>query len=530
MLYDTLYINGKIFTSDDSTPFVEAMAVKDGKILWTGKTAEASIGEAAGLVDLEGRCVVPGFIDSHQHCLKMANSQNSLLVLPPNINSIEELIEAVARVREEQGPQIPVYGWGYEEGKLKELRTPTKDDLDKAVTDVPVIIFRTCGHVCTVNSKALELLNITSETPDPVGGKIGRDESGQPNGILYENSATHAKVLLPVLTAEDTANNLVSYGHLLASQGVTTVSDMGGEHGLDYNTAFTKAIEQGFKTKVGFYYRWDLAKDDPDFIIDEATQKPENQIRMCGIKLLGDGSVGGKTAWFHEPYPGTENHGAPVCTDEEIEEAMAFCREHQCQLSVHAIGDKAIDRCLDHFCGEPTWTPAPVPTFRIEHAGTATPEAVRKAVNSGVAFNGQPIFLYAEITSHVGSLGLERTRKCYPMKSWMEAGLQCCISTDSPATSWVTPTDPMVSLKAATTRIAWDGTDCGQDEVISLEDAIKLYTRESAIVLGFTNTGVLAPGYCADFVILDRDIFNLPCDQLDQVKVQETYINGERVY
>lgn len=530
MLYDTLYINGKIFTSDDTTPFAEAMAVKDGKILWTGKTAEASIGEAAGLVDLEGRCVVPGFIDSHQHCLKMANSQNSLLVLPPNINSIEELIEAVARVREEQGPQIPVYGWGYEEGKLTELRTPTKEDLDKAVTDVPVIIFRTCGHVCTVNSKALELLNITSETPDPVGGKIGRDENGQPNGILYENSATHAKILLPVLTAEDTANNLVSYGHLLASQGVTTVSDMGGEHGLDYNTAFTKAIGQGFKTKVGFYYRWDLAKDDPDFIIDEAAQRPENQIRMCGIKLLGDGSVGGKTAWFHEPYPGTENYGAPVCTDEEIEEAMAFCREHQCQLSVHAIGDKAIDRCLDHFCGEPTWTPAPVPTFRIEHAGTATPEAVHKAVNSGVAFNGQPIFLYAEITSHIGSLGLERTRKCYPMKSWMEAGLQCCISTDSPATSWVTPTDPMVSLKAATTRIAWDGTDCGQDEVISLEDAIKLYTRESAIVLGFTNTGVLAPGYCADFVVLDRDIFNLPCDQLDQVKVQETYINGERVY
>ncbi|MBR4074349.1 MAG: amidohydrolase family protein, partial [Firmicutes bacterium] len=246
MLYDTLYINGKIFTSDDSTPFVEAMAVKDGKILWTGKTAEASIGETAGLVDLEGRCVVPGFIDSHQHCLKMANSQKSLLVLPPNINSIQELIEAVARVREEQGPQIPVYGWGYEEGKLQELRTPTKDDLDQAVTDVPVIIFRTCGHVCTVNSKALELLNITSETPDPVGGKIGRDESGQPNGILYENSATDAKVLLPVLTAEDTANNLVSYGHLLASQGVTTVSDMGGERGLDFNTAVTKAIEQGF--------------------------------------------------------------------------------------------------------------------------------------------------------------------------------------------------------------------------------------------------------------------------------------------
>ncbi|MBQ2867507.1 MAG: amidohydrolase family protein, partial [Firmicutes bacterium] len=280
MLYDALYINGKIFTSDDSTPFVEAMAVKDGKILWTGKTAEASIGEAAGLVDLEGRCVVPGFIDSHQHCLKMANSQKSLLVLPPNINSIEELIEAVARVREEQGPQIPVYGWGYEEGKLQELRTPTKDDLDQAVTDVPVIIFRTCGHVCTVNSKALELLNITSETPDPVGGKIGRDDSGQPNGILYENAATDAKVLLPVLTAEDTANNLISYGHLLASQGVTTVSDMGGERGLDFNTAFTKAIEQGFKTKVGFYYHLGLAKANPDFVVNEETMSPENQIRM----------------------------------------------------------------------------------------------------------------------------------------------------------------------------------------------------------------------------------------------------------
>lgn len=530
MLYDTLFINGKIFTSDDSAPFVEAMAVKDGKILWTGKTSEAAMGEAAGLVDLEGRCVVPGFVDSHQHCLKMANYQKSLLVLPPNINSIEELIPEIRRVREEQGPDIPVYGWGYEEGKLAELRTPTRYDLDQAVTDTAVMIFRTCGHVCSVNSKALELLNITSETPDPVGGKIGRDENGQPNGILYENAATDAKVILPVVTAEATANNLVTYGRLLASQGITTVSDMGGECGLDFITAFKQAIEQGFKTKVGYYYHLALAKENPDFILNEETMSPENQIRMCGIKLLGDGSVGGKTAWFHEPYPGTDNYGAPVCTDEEILEALAYCREHQCQLSVHAIGDKAIDRCLDYFCGEPTWTPAPVPTFRIEHAGTATPEAVRKAVNAGIAFNGQPIFLYAEITSHVGSLGLERTRKAYPMKSWIEAGLQCCISTDSPATSWVTPTDPMVSLKAATTRIAWDGTDFGQNEIISLEDAIKLYTRESAIVLGFTNTGVLAPGYCADFVVLDRDIFQIPCSDLDQVKVKATYINGEQVY
>lgn len=530
MIYDTLYINGRIFTSDDNNPFVNSMAVKDGKIVWTGAIADVNIGEAKSVVDLDGRCVVPGFIDSHQHCLKMANSQNSLLVLPPNINSIEELIENVSRVREEQGPGIPVYGWGYEEGKLAELRTPTKDDLDRAVTDVPVIIFRTCGHVCSVNSKALELLKITAETPDPVGGQIGHDENGEPNGILYENAATASRVLLPVLTSEDTAENLVSYGRLLASQGVTTVSDMGGEMGLDHNEIFDLAIAKGFKTKVGFYYRWSLAKDDPDYLRDPSAQDPERQIRMAGIKLLGDGSIGGKTAWFHEAYPGTENYGAPVCTNEEIEEAMAFCRKHQCQLAVHAIGDKAVDRCLDYFCGEPTWTPAPVPTFRVEHAGTATPKAVRRAVASGVAFNGQPIFLYAEITSHVGSLGLERTQKAYPMKSWMEAGLQCCISTDSPATSWVTPTDPFVSLKAATTRIAWDGTDCGQDETISLEDAIKLYTRESAIVLGYTNTGVLAPGYCADFVVLDRDIFQIPCDQLDQVKVQETYINGERVY
>ena len=538
MTYDTLYINGKIFTSSDDTPFVEAMAVKNGRIVWTGAAKDAPTNEvapeseavAAEVVDLAGACVVPGFVDSHQHALEMADAQNHLLVLPPNINSIEELIENVAQVREEQGPDLPVYGWGFEEGKLAELRTPNKYDLDRAVTDVPVVIFRSCVHVAAVNSKALELLNITKDTPDPQGGKIGRDENGEPNGILYETAATAAKSLFPVPTAEATAENLVTYGNLLSSQGVTTAAEMGSKISFDYRIAFKKAQMLGFKTKIGFYYRWTLAREDENFVITAKDQSPENQIRIAGVKLFGDGSIGGKTAWFHEPYYNVDTYGAPVCTEEDIDEAIAFAKKYKCQVAIHAIGNKAIDTALDHFCAEDSWMNEPVPTFRIEHAGTATPEAVQRAVKSSVAFNGQPIFLYAEITSHVGSLGLERTQKCYPMKSWMEAGLQCCISTDAPATSWVTPTDPMVSLKAATTRIAWNGTDCGQDEIISLEDAIKLYTRESAKVLGFTNTGVLAPGYCADFVILDRDIFQIPCADLDQVKVKSTFINGEKVY
>ena len=142
----------------------------------------------------------------------------------------------------------------------------------------------------------------------------------------------------------------------------------------------------------------------------------------------------------------------------------------------------------------------------------------------------QPIFLYAEIESYLVNMGLERTQENYPIADWIKAGVRFAFSTDAPATAWAEPSDPFVCLKGAVTRKAYDGTDCGQRHKVDIETAIRLYTAESAPMLGFEDVGMLKEGYAADFIILDRDILSIPSDDIDKVKVEETYIDGQQVF
>ena len=217
---DVLYKNCKIFTSDKDNPYAEAMAVKDGRILWVGKEKEAP--ESDKVVDLDGKRVLPGFVDSHMHAIMLADCCRQISALPPSVNSIEELIIKIGEKRHSQNEGEWIFGWGYDEGKLKEQRAPNRYDLDRGCSDSPVVVKRTCGHVYAVNSKALELAGVTADTPDPEGGKIGHYENGEPNGILYENARTVLDGVIAEKTPEDMADDLVYLNDILVSQGVTT--------------------------------------------------------------------------------------------------------------------------------------------------------------------------------------------------------------------------------------------------------------------------------------------------------------------
>ena len=555
MKYDTVYINGKIFTANPAAPYGQAMTVRDGKIAWIGAMdglEEADTGNAE-IVDLGGRRVLPGLVDGHMHAIQLAECYTQISALPPAVHSIEELITAIRAVRckqKEQQDDMPeeqqwIQGWGFDEGKLAERRTPTRYDLDRGADDVPVFMLRTCAHICVVNSKALALAGVTRETPDPAGGKIGRDENGEPNGILYENARVLVTDIMPELTTEQVADNLVNLSALLVSQGVTTAADMGEFIDYDYNQVYGRAIEKGMKIRVAGYYMWDNVRNKEGFTITAEDQDPARQFRVAGIKLIGDGSVSGRTAWCDIPYLPKEDqkgcggqaaaeYGIPVCTEEEIEEAKAFCKAHKCQLSIHCMGAKAIDRAVDHAWQEAPWVEGAeknVPSVRMEHVAMPTPQAIeRAAASASIAWVTQPIFLYAEIESYLKNLGEERTRASYPLADWQKAGVRFSFSTDAPATAWATPSDPFVCIKGAVTRKAYDGADCGQAHRVDVETAIERYTAKSAPMLGFTDVGMLKEGYAADFIVLDRDILAIPAEEIDQVQVEETYIRGEKVY
>ena len=526
------FVNGKIFTSDTSEPgalYAEALLCDGGRILFAGAEKDLPAGEYPR-IDLGGRTVIPGFVDAHMHPVMLADFSRQIACLPPKVNSIQELIQEIARVRSEKPEGGWIKGWGYDEGKFAEHRSPNRYDLDKGSSDFPVFLTRSCEHIRCVNSKALELAGITRDTPDPQGGEIERDEHGEPTGVLKENARDLVLPFMPPETKESTVASLIDLGDLLTSQGIVAVTDMGNLHEGGNYEFYEEAVKRGFRQRVSLYYMWDYFMDDPLFDITPELMDRNRQIRIAGLKLIGDGSISGKTAWLSEPYLGTEECGFPVYSDESMERALEFCKRTGCQLSVHAMGGRAIDRVIDRVYPEKDWTDGKVPCLRVEHLTEPSDRAVARAAERGFGFASQPIFEYCEIETYKSNMDPERLRHIYPHRTMLDRGVKLCLSTDAPATSWAVPSDPFSNLKSAVTRYACDGTDIGQDERLDIETAMILYTKESAEVSGFAGLGVLKPGYAADFAVLSDDLFTVDPMKIDEVCVEETYIGGERVY
>ncbi|MEC1524965.1 amidohydrolase [Neobacillus niacini] len=522
------FINGKIFTSNPDQPIVSAMVIREGKIVWTGDQSEL-VNIDGESIDLNGRRALPGLIDAHLHPLYLASAAKQIACMAPNVHSIIELKEKIRNLRAAQSPDLWIEGWGYDEGKLLEGRSPTRWDLDEAAADVPVIITRTCGHIVAVNSKVLELARITKDTPDPQGGKIDRDENGEPTGVLRENAKDLLATIIPSKTLKEDAELLAELSPLLLSKGITAISELIGKaEPTDYYEMYNLAAEKGLKQRTVINYKWEDLKGK-SFLTSEKTNK-QRQIYIGGIKLFADGSVSGQTAWVNPPFLGDQvNFGIQMTTKEELLAAKEAAVEHNVQLVVHAMGEQAIDLIIDTFYGTEGWL-KDTPSIRIEHAAMPTPRALKRAAETGIAFVTQPIFLFAEIESYLKNLGRGRTKLTYPVRSMLEAGVKVAFSSDAPATAWADPVNPFVGIKSAVTRKAYDGTDTGQDQKVDIKTAITLYTKAAQEISGIPNIGQIAPGYQADFIVLDQDILEVDPEKIDEINVLETYIGGELVY
>ncbi|WP_391117652.1 amidohydrolase [Psychrobacillus sp. L3] len=523
-----IFYNGKIFTSNPDRPFSNTMTVVNGKITWIGDLEDQK--ELKGeLIDLQGKRVLPGFIDAHLHPLYLARTSKQLSCTPPIIYSIEELIEKLHKQSKIQKTNDWIESWGYDEGKLTEGRSPTRWDLDKATTDTPIVVTRTCGHIVVANSKALELAGINKDTPNPFGGEIDRDENGEPTGILRETAKDIVKNVMPIPTMEENAEILAELGQKLFEYGITAISElMALSNPIDYLDMYNQACNKGLKQRSVLYYIYEDLKDQP--ILDKELTNRENNVHIGGVKLFADGSVSGQTAWVNPPFlGGNENYGIQTTSVEILEAAAEIAKQNRIQLVVHAMGEQAIDLIVNTFYESKGWL-SDAPSIRIEHAAMPTKQALQRAAMAGIAFVTQPIFLYAEIESYVRNLGSERTKQTYPIKSMLDAGISVAFSSDAPATAWADPVNPFVGLKAAVTRIAYDGTDVGQDQKVDVSTALTLYTKAAQEITRIPNVGQLKAGYHADFIVLDRDILTIPKDEIDDVRVERTYMGGNLVY
>ncbi|MBM7553370.1 amidohydrolase [Thalassobacillus pellis] len=524
----TIFHNGKIFTANDDQFYASAMVVKDGRLAWVGQDDEIE-GMEGERVDLEQRRVIPGFIDAHMHPLHLAKTAKQVPCTPPKVQSITDLIQEIKSRKVELPEGAWLEGWGFDEGKLTERRTPTRWDLDKASSNTPALFMRAYGHIAVANSVALRLAGITRETPDPAGGEIDRDENGEPTGILKENAKDLVAEVMPSLRQVENISLLTENSKELARLGITTITDlMARKKEEDDMDLYSLAHQQGLKQRVVIYYKWEDIKDDPR--INEEAKNRANPVYVGGLKLFADGSVSGRTAWVNTPYiDQPDNVGIQTTTKKELLDAAEAAEQNGVQLAVHAMGEQAIKLIVETFADRPGWLNEG-PSIRIEHASFLNDDITRLAVKAGIAFVTQPIFVYSEIESYLGNLGLERTQLSYPIRMMLEHGATVAFSSDAPGNAWAEPVDPFIGIKSAVTRRAYDGSDIGQNEKIDTATAIKLYTRVAQEVTRVPGIGQLQPGNHADFIILDRDILDIDAESIDQVQVVETYINGECVY
>jgi predicted amidohydrolase YtcJ len=523
-----LHVNGKVFTGRAENDFATAFRITDGVFSWVGDQSDATAEQA---VDLEGRTVVPGFLDVHTHPAFMSTLVDAVMCLPPEVNSLAGLLDNLrSHPNLGRGDDAWIEGFGYDESKYPEGRGPTADDLDQVSATQPVFVQRCDGHSSVCNHRALELARITLDTPDPAGASYGRDDDGRLNGLLIESNATDSvAAAIPAPDQAQQVRNLARLNEHFVERGIVAVGDLLATMVPAPLRTFRAAGKAGLQVQCALYYGWSSigGVDVSDLTDDDRT----GRMKIAGLKLFMDGAYSNRTAWTEDEYPRSCDHGMHTLTDEDLRDAVNWARRNHIQVAVHAMGDRALNHVLDMFAYEEPWM-GDLPSIRLEHATLFSPAMIDRmnAARMSFAVVSHSIFLFAEYDSYEHNLSQRQFEIAYPIRSFYEQVPFVALSSDSPATAWTDADNVFVSIKAAVLRRAYNGADIGQAEAVTVPQALLLYTGRARQIAPLDGVGVIETGYEGSFVVLDRDIFSIDHAEIDRVQVSETWMRGERVY
>lgn len=536
----TVFRNGIILPVDAGFSQHAALAIRDGKVLAVGNEASvmAAAGRGPNVVNLDGRVVLPGFIEPHMHFLLMAGLGHVRDIGPFNYPTFEDTLSALREIHAEaaaEGPDEWVMGRQFDPILLEPQRELTTVELDEVVPDRPAFILNASGHIGYVNSRALALAGITRETPDPDGAEFGRNSDGSPNGILY-GTAAHLPVLLknPALASRmqsEFVNAGREVGALAASLGITTLCDQatgalaGAAELASYRAMYD---DDGMKARIRAYVYSEAGG------WDEAGVKPgdgDALMRVAGWKIVTDGSNQGFTGRQREPYYTQDTLGLFYVEPAALKEAVGDRARNGWQLSMHGNGDAAIDSILDAVeAAASEGIDVRKLRCRIEHCSILHDEQIRRMQ----ALDMVPSFLinHVHYWGHVmrdDVFGPEKVQLLDRCRAVEDAGLNWVIHTDAP----VSPLGSLHKVRVAVARDLWKEpeTVLAPNERVGVAAAIRAITRSAAWACHSEHEiGSLEPGKFADLVVLEEDPREVEPTHISDIAVSETWMNGNRVF
>jgi len=522
---DTVVLNGRVYTVDDTQPVVEAFAVKADRFVAVGSNQDIRnlATRDTTVIDAGGMTVTPGFIDAHSH--PAYGGIFELVQVNCDLRSIPE-IQAALRARAATTPDGEwVLGFKYDDTKVREGRRITREDLDQAVPNHPVQVTHRGGHTSWYNSMAFELAGITAETPDPPGGKIYKD-GDQLNGLVAELARRPMQRLIPSdTTREQRQNGVRLITELMSAAGLTSVTDAGTS--VDYATAYQDAYVAGelccrvyMMMSAGRTYEGVKSAGLYTGIGDE-------WLRVGGVKFLADGSASERTMRMSTPYVGRpDDYGILTMTQDEIHEAVEEAHRSRWQIGIHANGDVAIDMVLQAYERVQRQWPRPDPRHRLEHCSLVNPDLLRRIKAVGAI--PTPFYTYAHYHGNKWvEYGAAKMQWMFAHGSFFEYGIPVAAASDYiPG-----PFEPMMAIQSMVTRKDIDGRVWGANQKITPDQALRVCTINAAHA-SFEESikGSISAGKLADFVILAEDFHDVDPDTIKQIEVVRTVVGGKTVY